>query len=459
MWTEILLTCLTVLFPPGEGDPAKSPASPDPPARSAAPPAAVSQVKPSTGVEWRGLADSSLRFIGVMHAFRWATEPGTRASGVGWGSGYTRSLGALHGWADGDPFYVNYVGHPMQGAVAGYLFQLHDPRYKRVEFGTGRDYWKARLRSAAFAWAFSEQFEIGPLSEASIGHTQRDFPQQGFADHIVTPAIGLAWTIGEDALDRYLVRPIEVRTANRWVRLAARSFLNPARSFANLMDEKVPWYRDSRAGILSYRPNLNGGNGASETVGPDTPDGAASVASLEFAPSSGWRQFGDIGCAGGGAEAAWRMATDWQIVLAVNGCKMTGLQDSVSGDALIYQMGPRWTPSPAGKWSPYAHLLLGGIKATQERLDPAKKRAVLAANQTLDPALDYTLHEQYTTSEEANSLALTAGVGLDYKLNSALALRVANVEYLRAQLPVMGGVSYNSGFQASAGLVLRIGTW
>jgi hypothetical protein len=416
-------------------------------------------VRPSTGVEWRGLAESSLRFIGVMHGFRWATEPGTRAAGIGWGSGYTRSLGALHGWADGDPFYVNYVGHPMQGAVSGHLFQLHDPRYKQVEFGRGRDYWKARLRSAAFAWAFSEQFEIGPLSEASIGHVQRDFPQQGFADHIVTPAIGFAWTIGEDALDRYLVRPIEVRTTNRWVRLAARGFLNPARSFANLMDEKVPWYRDSRPGILSYRPTMATGNGGTDTPVQDTPDSAPSVAPFEFVPVSGWRQFGDTGCAGGGAEAAWRMAADWQLVLTVNGCKMIGLEAIVSGDALIYQIGPRWTPSAAGKWSPYAHLLLGGIKATQERLDPAQKRAVLAANQALDPSLDYTLHEQYITSEEANSLALTAGVGVDYKLNSALALRVANLEYLRSKLPAIGGVSYNYGFQASAGLVLRIGTW
>jgi hypothetical protein len=151
--------------------------------------------------------------------------------------------------------------------------------------------------------------------------------------------------------------------------------------------------------------------------------------------------------------------TDWQIVLAINGCKMTGLQTNVSGDALIYQIGPRWTPSPAGKWSPYAHLLLGGIKAAQERLDPGKKRAVLAANRALDPALDYTLHEQYTTTDDANAFALTAGVGVDYNLNSALAFRVANLEYLRSQLPVMGGVSYNHGFQMSTGLVLRIGTW
>jgi hypothetical protein len=457
MWTEILFCCFTLLFPSGEGDPAKSSASPEATSRSAALPDAVGQAQPSGGIEWRGLTESSLRFIGVMHAFRLATEPGTRAAGIGWGAGYTRSIRALHGWADGDPFYVNYVGHPMQGAVSGYLFQLHDRRYKRVEFGRGRDYWKARLRGAAFSWAFSEQFEIGPLSEATIGHIQRDFPQQGFADHVVTPAIGLAWTIGEDALDRYLVRPIELKSGNRWVRIFARSFLNPARSFANLMDEKVPWYRDSRAGILSYR-SIPGDN-SMDTPVPATTDSAPDVAPLEFAPISGWRSFGDKGCAGGGAEAAWRVDTDWQIVLAVNGCKMAGLQTNVSGDAWIYQVGPRWTPSPAGKWSPYAHLLLGGIKATQERLDLAKKRAVMAANQALDPSLDYTLHEQYTTSDDANAFALTAGVGVDYELNSALAFRVANLEYLRSQLPVMGGVSYTHGFQMSTGLVLRIGTW
>jgi hypothetical protein len=147
------------------------------------------------------------------------------------------------------------------------------------------------------------------------------------------------------------------------------------------------------------------------------------------------------------------------MVFTINGCKMIGLQDNVSGDALIYQVGPRWTPSAAGKWSPYAHLLVGGMKVTQERLDPIKKRAVLAANQGLDPALAYTLHEQYTTHEGANALAMTVGIGVDYRLNSALAFRVANFEYLRSQLPAVGGAPYNQGFQMSAGMVLRLGTW
>src|SRR5262245_60994729 len=97
-------------------------------------------------VEWADLAGSSLRFLGVMHGFRLLTEPGTRAGGFGLGRDYVRGLGNLHGWADGDPFYVNYVGHPMQGAVAGRLWLLHDQRYRKAEFGRDPDYWKGKLR-------------------------------------------------------------------------------------------------------------------------------------------------------------------------------------------------------------------------------------------------------------------------------------------------------------------------
>ena len=105
------------------------------------------------------------------------------------------------------------------------------------------------------------------------------------------------------------------------------------------------------------------------------------------------------------------------------------------------------------------HFLVGGIKLTQEQFDPAKKRAVLEVNKDLDPALDYTLHGQYTASEESSFLAVTAGMGLDYKLNSALAIRVANFEYLRSGARNLGGVAYNNGFQMTTGMALRLGTW
>jgi hypothetical protein len=143
------------------------------------------------------------------------------------------------------------------------------------------------------------------------------------------------------------------------------------------------------------------------------------------------------------------------LVAAVNGCKLLGLAENVSGDALVYQVGPRWTPASDSKWAPFAHLLVGGIKVTQETLDPAEKQKVLETNKDIDPMLAYTLHGKYTTQQESNSLALTAGMGVDFRINPALAIRVASIEYLRSPARIMSG----SGFQMTTGMVLRWGTW
>ncbi len=432
---------------------------------SDAPPTGPPAIRPATrtpgssgGVQWGNLAKDSLRFLAVMHAFRYATEAGTRAGGIGLDGGYLNAVGNLHGWADGDPFYVNYVGHPMQGAVAGRLFLLNDPRYNHVEFGRDREYWKGKLSAAAFAWAFSEQFEIGLLSEASIGHIQADFPQQGFVDHVITPAIGLAWMIGEDAVDRYVILAMENRITNRWLRMALRSGLNPARSFANLIDGNAPWARTSRSGILVYRGDPHA-KGALRPAKNSQPPHDPKPAPFEFSLTSGYRQFGKTPCMGGGGEGAFRVSADLQIVLDINGCKLLGLAQYLSGDALVYQIGPRWTPAPTGKWSPYVQLLFGGLKVTQEQLYPEKKAAVEAANANLDPSLAYTLHDQYTSHRESNGLAVTAGTGIDYKLNEAIAFRIIGLDYLRSTAGPVNGAPFGKGFQLASGMVLRLGTW
>jgi hypothetical protein len=399
-----------------------------------------------------------MSFLTLMHVSRWVKEAGTRAGGIGLGSAYVQSVGNLHGFADGDPFYVNYIGHPMQGAVSGRIFELNDPRYRKAEFGSDPVYWKGKLRAAAFAWAFSEQFEIGLLSEASIGHIQKDFPQQGFVDHVVTPTLGLAWMIGEDAADRYLIRPLENRTTNPWLRLALRTGLNPARSFATLLNYQAPWRRETRSGIFGRKPVL-------ETAAPANRGRSSGLAEelkpapFEFSVTPGLRQFGGGTCMGGGAEAAFRVAAQLQLALTVNGCKLLSLAPDVSGDALVYQFGPRWTPEPTGKWSPYAHLLIGGMKITHEQLYPDTKAAVLEANKNLDPMLAYTLHDQYTRQEEANGLAVSLGTGLDYKLSAALAVRVASMEYMHSTIRKVDGLSYSNGLQVTTGVVLRLGTW
>jgi hypothetical protein len=69
--------------------------------------------------------------------------------------GWIQSAGNLHGWADGDKFYVNYVGHSMQGAVSGLIWAHNDRDYRMAGFGRNSYYWKSRLRAAAFTYLYS----------------------------------------------------------------------------------------------------------------------------------------------------------------------------------------------------------------------------------------------------------------------------------------------------------------
>src|SRR5215471_16883254 len=151
-----------------------------------APSSSITPVAPSLErkIQWGSLAGQSLGFLAIEEGFRYMREEGARHEHLPFWGGYVKSVTNLHGWADGDPFYVNYVGHPMQGSVSGFIWIQNDLRYRNVEIGRNRQYWKSRLRAAAFAFVYSEASEIGPISEASIGATQAYFPQQGFVDHV-----------------------------------------------------------------------------------------------------------------------------------------------------------------------------------------------------------------------------------------------------------------------------------
>lgn len=201
---------------------------------------------------WRPALWESARFLLVMHAFRLATEPSTRAELKGrfWGDYFDSVLG-YGGWGDGDPFMVNYIGHPLEGSVAGYIYLQNDDRSRDLAFGKSGAYWKSRLKATAWGAAFSLQFEFGPLSEGSIGNVGREPRRDGGSymgnvDLFITPIMGFGWMVAEDALDRYAIIGIERRTRNRVVRALARGFLSPSRSFANMMRGKPPWFRDDR---------------------------------------------------------------------------------------------------------------------------------------------------------------------------------------------------------------------
>jgi hypothetical protein len=205
------------------------------------------------GIEWGGLLVDSTKFLLFQHAFRLATEVDTRRGLRGpFLQNYVNSVTNIHGWNDGDPFFVNYIDHPMEGGVAGFIEVGHDPRYRRVQFGRSSRYWKSRLRAMAFSAAFSLQFEIGPVSEASIGGIQRVPYKTGVVDWVITPTVGFGWMIGEDALDKFVIQRFELRTQNHAKRLLLRSLLNPTRSFANMMQGKVPWHRETRPGVWEF---------------------------------------------------------------------------------------------------------------------------------------------------------------------------------------------------------------
>ena len=418
--------------------------------------------KAQTGIDWTRLATSSLTLLSIQNAFRCATEEGTRdAFSNPFFPGYVDAVENLHGWGDGDPFIVNYIAHPIQGAVTSFMWQHNDRRYRDAVFGANTKYWKARMRGAAFAYVYSVQFEIGPMSEASIGQIQRLYPAYGFVDHVITPTLGTAWAIGEDTIDRYIIRSVEAHFTNPWVRLTSRIALNPMRSMSNVMNYERPQHRDDRPGVFQpYNADAIKAMMARETarIPVNPPPG---VAPFEFAFASNMTTYFGSGakgsCIGGGGTAAFRLASEWQIVLQVNGCKTQDLPTWVTGDSLTYMIGPRWTPSTSGRWSPHAQLLIGGNKLTQERLYPDERAAVIA--EIAPDKLNNSDHWRYTKDWDTDGFAIAVGTGLDYKLNSALAWRVASLDYQHSWNNELNGVNYQNGVRFTTGLVLRMGTW
>jgi hypothetical protein len=205
--------------------------------------------EPPRPFNWGSALKQSGLFLGIQHSVRIATEPGTRGALRGpFLKDYGRSATGVRGWGDGDPFIVNYVGHPFQGAVSGYIQVHNDPSYRRVEFGASQVYWKSRMRALGFAALYSTQFELGPISEASLGNVGIDRRSSGAVDLVVTPLGGLGVMVAEDAMDRFVIRRAEKLSSNPYYRLIVRSMLNPNRSFANVLRGKVPWHRDARAG-------------------------------------------------------------------------------------------------------------------------------------------------------------------------------------------------------------------
>jgi hypothetical protein len=198
------------------------------------------------GADVPGALVDSLKIVLIEHGIRLAFQEKTRRElkGPFW-SDYVHSIKIPHQWEDTDKWWVNYIGHPIHGAAAGYVWLAHDPGAP-ADISLGRSYWVSRSRALAWAAGYSLQFEVGPLSEASIGNVGLRAETTGWVDHVVTPVGAFGLIIAEDALDRYFVRWVERRTPNRVFRAVLRLVFNPGRTMSNSATGRLPWYRDGR---------------------------------------------------------------------------------------------------------------------------------------------------------------------------------------------------------------------
>lgn len=202
--------------------------------------------------QWKPALSQAMTFLWIEHAFRFLTEPGTRAEIRGpFFKDWLTSVRRTRGWRDGDPFIVNYIGHPMQGSITNYIYVHNDPKSVLLEPGFNRAYFKSRLKAMLFSTVYSTQFELGPISEASMGNVGRipsaksNHPS-AYVDLVVTPTLGTVCMMMEDALDRIVIQRMENHVDNRVIRLLVRGFLNPSKSFANVLRGRYPWHRDGR---------------------------------------------------------------------------------------------------------------------------------------------------------------------------------------------------------------------
>lgn len=193
-----------------------------------------------TGFRWGAAVKQSLLFLSVQHGYA-LTQPKTRRDLHGpFLKDYFRSVRSLHGWDDGGRFFTNYVAHPMEGSLLGFIQVQNDPAGSRLRYNDA-GYWRSRMKALAWSAAWSTQFEIGPISQASIGNVGLH-GKQTYVDIVVTPTVGTAMLVAEDALDRYVVERLERR--GKYARIFSRMALNPTRTAANLLRFEKPWHRD-----------------------------------------------------------------------------------------------------------------------------------------------------------------------------------------------------------------------
>jgi hypothetical protein len=227
---------------------------------------------------WKGLLLQSFAFDMLQNATRIITADQNDRHlllNKPYWSDYWASLQQfnMRRWNDGDSVKVNYIGHPMEGAIAGYIEVQNDPRGRELQISGNRQYWNSRFRAFLWETAYSTYWEIGPTGETAIfnqggftypiGCKKNDLACEatakytnntGWVDFIITPIVGTLWLLGEDTIDRFISDPLVRRHPNSFGIKMVRASLNPPSSLANILRGHFPWWRDYEHPSASESP-------------------------------------------------------------------------------------------------------------------------------------------------------------------------------------------------------------
>jgi len=191
-------------------------------------------------IAWRSLLRDSMVMLLVQQTFRVTFEDSTRENlGGPFFKEWFESASTLCCWDDGDKTTTNYLFHPLMGSTSAFVFANSHRASQDTPIGANSRYWKAKGAQGIYAFIYGLNFELGPLSEASLGNVGLEPGQMTFCDLVVTPGIGLLLSIGEDAARRHIIEPVK-RGHLVWGNTLA-VLLNPTRSVANVFGGKRPW--------------------------------------------------------------------------------------------------------------------------------------------------------------------------------------------------------------------------
>jgi hypothetical protein len=192
-------------------------------------------------IAWRSLFRDSIVLLLVQQTYRLALEDsGARENLAGpFFKDWFDSVSTLCCWNDGDRITTNYVFHPLLGSTAAFVLANNHRASQKTPIGNNSRYWKAKGAQGLYSFIYSLNYEIGPLSEASIGNVGLKPGEMTYCDFVVTPAIGVLISVGEDAARLHIIDRVK-RSHLYWGNILA-VLLNPTRSVANVMGGKRPW--------------------------------------------------------------------------------------------------------------------------------------------------------------------------------------------------------------------------